>query len=229
VLQGCGFSGAKVNPPKFVYRKGAAVGEAPESLFVTPLLFRKLPLATPDFLAQVKAYVLELEKRDRGLQASNCGGWHSSEDLFETSCESMQQLRDALLALAAEMSYFQVRDTYPDCMVEPVLFGGAWANVSRDGDYNKPHIHPGVVWSGVFYVDLGGCCAAEPRDNGNIEFLDPRGGNLHGAKRVIRPEAGFALIFPSWLCHYVNPFRGDGARISIAFNTKAKVSPIACR
>jgi uncharacterized protein (TIGR02466 family) len=217
-----------MNPPKFVYRKGAAVGEAPEALFVTPLLLRKLELATPDFLARVKAYVLELEKRDKGLQVSNCGGWHSSDDLFETSDATMQQLRDALLSLAAEMSYFQVHETYPDCVVEPVLFGGCWANVSRDGDYNKPHTHPGVVWSGVFYVDLGDN-AAGPWDNGNIEFLDPRTGNLHGAKRSVRPEAGSALVFPSWLCHYVNPFRGKGERISIAFNTKAKISPIACR
>jgi uncharacterized protein (TIGR02466 family) len=217
-----------VNPPKFVYRKGAAVGEAPEQLFVTPLLNRKLELATPDFLARVKAYVLELERRDRGLTASNCGGWHSSGDLFETSDETMRQLGSALLALSAEMSYFQVRDTYPDCVVEPTLFGGAWANVSRDGHYNKPHVHAGVVWSGVFYVDLGDR-AAEPWDNGNIEFLDPRAGNLHGAKCSLGPEAGSALLFPSWLCHYVNPFRGSGARISIAFNTKAKISPIACR
>jgi uncharacterized protein (TIGR02466 family) len=217
-----------VTLPKFVYGKDTALGAGPEPLFVTPLLKRKLERATPEFVGRVKAYVLALEQRDRGLRASNCGGWHSSGDLFETDDQTMQQLRDDLLSLCAEMSYFQVRDTYPDCLVEPTLYGGSWANVSRDGAYNKPHVHPGACWSGVFYVDLGER-TTEQRDNGLIEFLDPRAGNVHGSARQVAPEAGSVLVFPSWLCHYVNPFRGRGARISIAFNTKIKISPIATR
>ncbi|HVT51619.1 MAG TPA: TIGR02466 family protein [Dongiaceae bacterium] len=212
--------------PKFVYRRGAAPTDRPEPLFTTPLLSRRLGIATPEFLARVKAYVLDLESRDTGMKLSNFGGWHSTGDLFDTRDETMRRLAAELLALAAEMSYFQICDSYPDCVVEPAFFGGSWANVSRDGDFNKPHVHPGVVWSGVFYVDVGDR-DPERRDNGCIEFMDPRPGNLHGGKRVVPPEAGQALLFPAWLCHYVNPFFGRGERISIAFNTTAKVSPLA--
>ncbi len=32
------------------------------------------------------------------------------------------------------------------------------------------------------------------------------------------PSAGQVLLFPSWLEHCVEPFTGDGDRISMAFN-----------
>jgi uncharacterized protein (TIGR02466 family) len=211
--------------PRFVYRRDAAPKDGPESLFVTPLFKRRLAIATPEFLAHVKSYVLDLEKRDAGLKLSNVGGWHSTGDLFDTKDEALRGLAAELLGLAAEMSYFQISDQYPDCIVEPGFFGGSWANVSRHGDFNRPHVHPGVVWSGVFYVDIGDR-DPQRRENGCIEFMDPRPGNLHGGKRVVSPEAGQALLFPSWLCHYVNPFFGRGERISIAFNTTARVSPL---
>ena len=41
------------------------------------------------------------------------------------------------------------------------------------------------------------------------------------------PKPGQVLLFPSWLHHYVNPFRGKGERISIAFNTTAEINPAA--
>jgi len=211
---------------KVVYRRGPAAPQGgPQQLFVTPMVNRKLAIATPDFLAKVRTYVLELETRDKGVTVSNAGGWHSTADLFDTKDETMLQLAGELLGAAAEMSYFQIRDSYPDCIVEVGFHGGSWANVSRQGDANKPHTHPGVVWSGVFYVDLGNR-DPHPADNGCIEFMDPRPGNIHGAKYLVNPEAGHVLIFPSWLCHYVNPFRGKGERISIAFNTNAKISPL---
>lgn len=209
---------------KFAYRRSEAPKEGPDLIFATPLLNRRLAIATPDFIARVKAYVLDLRTRDKGVTLSNFGSWHSSGDLFATKDETMTRLADALLAAVAEMSYFQVRDSQPDCTIEAAFAGGAWANVSRDGDFNKPHTHPGVIWSGVFYVDPGER-DPEPPDNGNIEFMDPRPANLHGLKRVIRPVAGQVVVFPSWLVHYVNPFRGRGERISIAFNANARIAP----
>lgn len=35
-----------------------------------------------------------------------------------------------------------------------------------------------------------------------------------------RPEAGMLLLFPSWLTHTVNPYRGIRERISVAFNVR---------
>jgi len=207
---------------KFTYRRTEAPKERPDLIFATPLLNRRLVIATPEFLARVKAFVLDLMPRDKGVKHSNVGAWHSSGDLFETTDDTMTQLGGSLLGAVAEMSYFLIRDSHPDCTIE-VAFHGAWANVSRHADFNKPHIHPGTMLSGVFYVDLGDR-DTEPDDNGAIEFMDPRPAYLNAATRVLRPNPGQVVIFPSWLSHYVNPFRGRGERISIAFNANTKIA-----
>ena len=59
--------------------------------------------------------------------------------------------------------------------------------------------------------------------NGNFEFMDPRGGNVHGGKEIVRPEPGLLMVFPAWLNHYVNPYHGDGERISIAWNFNVEI------
>ena len=92
----------------------------------------------------------------------------------------------------------------------------------RDGGYNKPHNHPGAVWSAVYYVSSGDPYP-DPPDNGNFEFMDPRGGNLHGGKEIVRPEPGLLMVFPAWLFHYVNPYHGEGERISIAWNFNVEI------
>jgi hypothetical protein len=42
-----------------------------------------------------------------------------------------------------------------------------------------------------------------------------------GALRLLRPEAGTLLLFPSYLFHRTLPFAGDGERISISFDLAA--------
>ncbi len=44
------------------------------------------------------------------------------------------------------------------------------------------------------------------------------GGLSTGVSELIRPEAGAMILFPAWLSHSARPYRGDGTRISIAFN-----------
>jgi len=208
---------------RFQFRKGATIAGI-EQIFPTPLLSRNLKIATPEFLARLKAEILEMETKDRGVTVSNFGGWHSKTDLFDQKSESIAALRDAALGVAAEMTYEQIKNRFPNCQVTVNLHGGSWANISRSGDYNKVHNHPGAVWSGVFYVSLGKR-DREPAGNGCIEFVDPRPGNQNAFKVVVDPRPGQLLIFPAWLYHYVNPFRGTGERISIAFNTTAEVNP----
>jgi len=53
--------------------------------------------------------------------------------------------------------------------------------------------------------------------------MDPRGGNVHGGKEIIQPEPGLLIVFPAWLFHYVNPYHGDGERISIAWNFNVEI------
>jgi hypothetical protein len=43
-------------------------------------------------------------------------------------------------------------------------------------------------------------------------------GQSAGSAQTIRPKPGLMVLFPSFLLHAVRPYRGQGLRISIAFN-----------
>ena len=92
----------------------------------------------------------------------------------------------------------------------------AWATVLDKGGYQDPHNHPSGILSGVYYVQL-----PDSGDAGAIEFgrpappFDP----AHDPEvRLIRPEPGLLVLFPSFFWHRTIPFPGEGRRISIAFD-----------
>jgi uncharacterized protein (TIGR02466 family) len=192
------------------------------SIFPTVLMERRLDDIAPHN-ERIREIVLEREAREAGVTASNVGGWHSSADLMDWDFPEIQQLCEAFLLAGQDMTAAML----PAGMTGRVkvrFHGGVWANVLRDGGYNRIHNHPGSVWSGCYYVSVGRA-TAEPAHNGWIEFQDPRPGNIHGGKEPVEPREGTILIFPGWLNHFVNPFRGEGERISIAFNLDAEFVP----
>jgi uncharacterized protein (TIGR02466 family) len=104
--------------------------------------------------------------------------------------------------------------------------------VAESGASNAPHIHGGCYWSAVYYV------RADEGEGGDLVFHDPRmpGLVMHapdlkpraggGEQQVsTRPAAGMLILFPSWLAHSVTPWRGQGRRISVAFNLTAAERP----
>ena len=106
----------------------------------------------------------------------------------------------------------------------------AWANINRRGDFNQVHTHPGVTWSGVYYVDAG-APDANAADTG-LQIFDPNSArsnlffpDLSVSNLVFKPEPGAMLIFPSYVPHAVPPHQGSGTRISIAFNARKEPFP----
>jgi hypothetical protein len=75
----------------------------------------------------------------------------------------------------------------------------------------------------VFYVEIPQAIAevSGHDDVGAIEFGRPPV-RLRCQRppplRVIRPQPGMLVRFPSWFWHCTRPFAGDGERISMAFD-----------
>jgi hypothetical protein len=103
----------------------------------------------------------------------------------------------------------------------PIHKVDAWANIHRPSNWHGPHSHyegGAESASGVYWILV----PDEPEDNdanGAFVFSDPRG-SYHPARhrKVIRPKAGAALIFPAWQQHYVTPLSPGSLRISIGFD-----------
>ena len=196
--------------------------------FATPILQRVFENAGPvnDGLTRI---ILEREKTMPSAGRSNVGGWHSNDDLFEWLHPEIATFRGWLGEAVGEITNVDL-DGRLGGQMDVQMDGGAWVNLCRDGGYNKIHNHPGCSWSGVYYVSTGVRAPDAPPDAGCIEFLDPRMGatetGLNGPdalpKLRVEAVAGLMVVFPSWLYHYVNPFRGSGERISIAFNVNLR-------
>ncbi|GGF40984.1 hypothetical protein GCM10011611_54300 [Aliidongia dinghuensis] len=206
------------------------------SLFPTP--FVVLQLGGDDGANErLKARILARVESHPSVLKSNRGGWQSDTDFQDWAGPE----GEALLAVASEIgTKISARQT-ADGFV-PADFPwkvNAWANVNRAGNTNDMHTHAGAYWSGVYYVDdggveAGGVEAGGVEAGGALELMDPRGvmpmmyaplvrigikGCLTaGGSETFQPRTGNMVLFPAWLFHAVQPYRGDGVRISVAFN-----------
>jgi hypothetical protein len=123
--------------------------------------------------------------------------------------------------------YVQKMDGVPSGAVE---FEAFWVVSQYAGTPSPVHFHSGDI-SGVLYLKVPEL-EDEPaelektyisgRQAGWINFI--AGGKQRFAKTLIsfRPEPGEFYIFPGWLLHGAEPFRGRGERRSMAFNAFVK-------
>ena len=192
-------------------------------LFATPVLEYRWPDMEAVNTA-LREVILEHEESASGVHRSNAGGWHSTGDFERWSGEPGAELirRVGEQINRATALYYQAHQGH-----EPMRWRiTMWANVNRGGDFNRPHMHPGATWSGIYYVDPGD---ESDDDSGAFVLHHPNLAavmtffpSLTPQSHVVRPVAGQMIVFPSYLPHQVYPYRGQKPRISVAFNAKAE-------
>jgi len=98
----------------------------------------------------------------------------------------------------------------------------AWANILGEGGHQTGHIHNLGWLSGVYYVEMPPAVRDDdPERAGWIEFNRPGYGipdRGRATVRVLRPQVGVVMLFPSYVWHRTVPFAGGGERISVAFD-----------
>ena len=135
----------------------------------------------------------------------------------------------AAFAALAERAVDGYRDALPQDSSHPFLADvphsiriTAWGVILDEGAYQVPHIHPSAWLSGVYYVALPPSLGAgDEGTTGWIEFGRPYWDFQIRAEpetRLIEPEEGLMLLFPSYMFHRTLPFAGAGERISVAFD-----------
>lgn len=155
----------------------------------------------------------------QGIERSNftkLGGWHSHVRLHQDP--EFAHLGQIVRSFGAYVA--QDQGYAPAIRLD---INGMWAIVNAPGASNQAHIHPGSLWSGVYYIKA-------EEDAGDIEFTDPRTANLmrqpvYGERPKhayvsarYKPLPGRMLIFPSWLYHAVRPNLSGSERTIISFN-----------
>jgi len=165
---------------------------------------------------QIANDIVEWSKQDKGVKKTNMNGWHS-----QTNMHQMPQFK----LLVDELFKMQHKIFKEEWLNSKPRLGNMWANINYPGGYNKPHIHPNSLFSGVYYVQ------SEP-NSGKLVCNDPRPGiqsnmptriNGQPPKHLwrevhIEPRVNRILMFPSWLWHNVEPNESNNIRISVSFN-----------
>jgi uncharacterized protein (TIGR02466 family) len=155
-------------------------------------------------------------KKDKGLKKTNVNGWHSETNMHELP--QFKSLVDELFKMVSEVFKQEHLDREP-------RIGNMWANINYPGGYNKPHIHPNSLFSGVYYIKA-------EANSGKLICNDPRPGiqtNMPVRKQGqppkhlwrevhLDPKVNRILMFPSWLWHCVEPNESNDIRISVSFN-----------
>jgi uncharacterized protein (TIGR02466 family) len=196
------------------------------NLFATPLLIATLPDAHA-INTELKRIILARESADASARSS-ASGWQSAWDLQQWGGAPAQRVLGFVRAIVEQMTVDRAGNRHQI----------AWriscrANVNRQGHSNQFHTHPGALWSATYCVDDGGS-ATDASLGGELEIQDPRGvatvmyvpyltfagedGAALGEAQRLRPQAGMAVVFPSWLSHGVRPYLGTRERISMAIN-----------
>jgi uncharacterized protein (TIGR02466 family) len=195
-----------------------------DQLFATPVFWYVVPGAE-ELNAELRALILEAERTTPAAVKSNQGGWQSPTDVFAWDAPAVETLH-RLASRAVEVA--TARLALPDGIALESHISG-WAAVNRRGHYNTVHVHPQATWSGIYYVDPGD----EPPDTlgGALELAHPSVAsvmtffpNLLPSARVVRPQAGLLILFPSHLQHSVRLYGGERPRVCVPFNAHLRVA-----
>lgn len=212
------------------------MGESPDfsaasftSIFPSYLFAHDWP-QSDDLNRSLRQAILAEEQCNPGRAKSNVGGWHSAQSQLEFCGEAGAILLRRMYQMGDEATQ-RVFRVNGQVFRPPRWSLDVWANVNREGDFNRTHTHPGSTWSGTYYVTTGDP-APDNAEGTPLHLLDPCQGRANSffpsqiaTNMLITPRPGLMVLFPSYVPHTVFSHRGTGARISIAFNLRKEPFP----
>jgi uncharacterized protein (TIGR02466 family) len=196
-------------------------------IFATPIKIQNFNLDTDE----LSNFCYTIKESEAGRVLSNRGGWQSN-DLNLDEIKKNETVTLLIKNIVIELNNF-AKELQLDVKI---CLSNVWINISNNGAYNKSHIHPMSLFSGVYYIKT-------PLNSGTIEFENPvaplmlsylnywhigcndsldsrlnKDSPISPINMHIQPKPNNILIFPAWLSHQVNVNMSSEDRISIAFN-----------
>lgn len=99
-------------------------------------------------------------------------------------------------------------------------FAGAWSVRLKSQGYHTDHIHPEGWISSALYIALPAEVREATDHSGHIRFgVPPRETGLAlPPLRIVKPQVGMLVLFPSYMWHGTVPFTSEQPRIAVAFD-----------
>ena len=160
--------------------------------------------------------IIQWSNQNKGIKKTNVDGWHSETNMHEKP--EYRPLVNELFRMAHQIFDEEWLEREP-------FLGNMWANINPSGGYNKPHVHPNSLFSGVYYVktppNCGRLICQDPRPG--IQTVMPTRKSVEVPKYLwrdvhLQPQENRVVMFPAWLWHSVEPNQSKDIRISVSFN-----------
>ena len=183
--------------------------------FPTPVYIQEVSNAV-ELNQYLEQKITQWSQQNKGVLKTNAGGWHSTTDMNR---------KEEYNVLTKELFAMQYEIFKKEFLTQKPVLGNMWANINYPGNFNRPHLHPNSLFSGVYWVKA-------PEKSGNLMLYEPRPGvhtTMPSRKEGklppelwrevhYQPKAGVAIMFPAWLWHEVQPNESNDTRISVSFN-----------
>lgn len=178
------------------------------------------------FLSALEATLLTLHTaRREPVNQSLRGGSQTSGVLFGRREPVLAALRDAIAAaVSGYVSRLPEDGSHPFLRRKAarVRFKGSWSVRLWSAGRHVNHFHQEGWISSAYYVALPPSVLAPAGGDsaGFIQFGEPPtelGLDL-GPRRVLQPQPGRLVLFPSYLWHGTVPFQDDAPRLTVAFD-----------
>ncbi len=103
-------------------------------------------------------------------------------------------------------------------------FSGAWSVRLKSQGYHTNHFHPEGWLSSALYIALPQEVKTGSGTEGHIQFGVPtvEMGVELAPGRIVKPEVGRLVLFPSYMWHGTIPFTSDEPRMTVAFDVVPK-------
>ncbi|MEY4240018.1 MAG: hypothetical protein RL339_2619 [Pseudomonadota bacterium] len=151
------------------------------------------------------------------------GGTQTRGNLFEADDPVIGGLaRATKAAIEQRLAALRHDPTHPFLgrITGSVSFPTSWSVRLASSGYHISHIHPAGWLSSAYYVSLPPEVAAGA-GQGALAFGVPDAalGLDLAPRRVVQPQEGHLVLFPSYLWHGTTPFESAAPRVTVAFDS----------
>lgn len=176
------------------------------------------------FNAKLKAVLdaLHLSKR-HPVEQTLRGGTQTFGDLFDRREPEIAELVTGLCHCIQDYIQQLPQDpSHPLLMRrgEGFKFSASWSVRLQRNGYHTMHVHPLGWISSAYYVQVPPEVSESGDYGGGIKFGEPDIdiGPYGTARRIIQPQTGQLVLFPSYMWHGTTPFASEQERMTVAFD-----------
>ena len=174
----------------------------------------------PSFLSAVEEALDPLfQRKVAPVDQTLFGGQQTAGSLWDTANPVLLDLRDAMMAEARRFwSELNVEEGHPlhRKVKQPLCYAGSWSVRLTGGGGHTDHVHGNGTFSSANYIAVPDSIVNAPDSSaGCLRLGRP---NLRAIEmppeKLVRPEAGTIVLFPSYVWHGVERFESDRFRIT---------------